>query len=1086
MSDYVVPSMEFALLQLFTRGGRNNHQLPARLAEAIFQKDPLETRVRLTAAGFFAEGRTVGRFVNMVTEYREARLKADSERRRAKSKEGRKQQLESGVISNARMDRIMANDELDIRERERQKRAAVAFPVAWVPSALPPEDAPASEHSYWLTCFARVCFANLMLELTPRDSRLDSTIREKASLWLNAHIPMLRYLDSGIQGKPEGEPYTDLDVDPVVFGDSYTGVRNADYPADHALIRHRTQMVPNPNRPLPDMLLCDIDFELPDLLEQAEEVYRQVHDDPHSDIVQWLVIGTNQEIGLGDRTAQQDAQHNRYPFFRCKKFVDADDILNHCIWSSALLSLRTLGDVRARGDVADKYKDAAYLWQLAFLDLADACERAGRYDDVFLLTPDPRAEVSILEAFYPWPGRAFHDGDLPNLFSTLSVIAMRGEQHVPKYNIARVINKSLAFACMRRLLTDTTRTALKEELSFFKVFSKMMQCMLMGTYAGSNKRLEGDSALAAMRLCSSREALIAKLAIAEDQSCRIILTAVRAYLAEYGRLNSAYSNASDKVIYWHGFVRDTHRMAEIVRETNLCAIDTFAEARVRLERHRKSSDAIVYRYRDSCVSESLFKTVSKQLEENTFREMEDARRDIVVFQSLIQELEENGRTLAECRDLWNAALLTDHSAVLEQLEFQDDALKIAAVLRHLVAINTDSIQRYAVEVPKEIKQHIINTMLHVPENMRFTEPCFSQLCEPEFGGLRRAVVHSLVRLVELYHERGAPKESQEQLADFSPYELKVVTWFLHICRLYDRVHLVRLDPTTEKTIETSMLTRRAVLYPGIQSLVPNDFMVYVTICCERVITKRDGAYGHDDVRYDLDLETPVCKRGNKTTKRAADDHKPLNYLLPATSDSEVAERASAHKLAFLRISCPKPVLCINLRGYKLVTGSHRGTKRQYMHCPKCASFHRVKTTGYLTKGGYACQRCLANDKTIQRIYKCGYCNTDIEPRFNKKEERWEEPTTTVRVMRFVSDPADPEYDVTIDPTQMWQELYFCNAHYGAAVAISHQRPADQHKGKPFRYLEKADLFHRIGQSALRNAERSQNIKFASRGVAKDN
>jgi hypothetical protein len=261
-------------------------------------------------------------------------------------------------------------------------------------------------------------------------------------------------------------------------------------------------------------------------------------------------------------------------------------------------------------------------------------------------------------------------------------------------------------------------------------------------------------------------------------------------------------------------------------------------------------------------------------------------------------------------------------------------------------------------------------------------------------------------------------------------------------------------------------------------------MVYVTICCERVVTMRDGAYGHDDVRYDLDLRMPTCNRGNKTTKKTPEDHVPLVFPHPAESDAEVKERAKKHKDNFLRISCPKPVMRINLRGYKLVLGNRRGTKRQYMHCPRCGCFHQVRTHNYLSQWGYVCQNCLRQDRTKDRLYSCAYCKGDIEPRYDEDAQQWVEPRTVVRVLRFTQDPGDPSWNIDDDPTSMWQNLYFCQSHYNAAVAISHQRVSDAAKGKPPRYLDKPELFRRIGKSMLRNAERSMDIKFASRGIAR--
>lgn len=1062
--------MELALLRLFQRGGRDNNQIPAHLAECVFQEDPLATREALIEHGFFAPGVTVEAFVDLMTNYRETRLRADSQRRRAKIDRLMAKIADRGNMSQHKQDRTRAQEELRVCKQERAMRAAVEYENAWIPAAIPNGDAPASEHTYWLTVLARVGFARLMLTLTPRDGKVGPCAREKTDLWLNAHIPLLKYMDqNGI--------VHDRDVDPAEFNDGYLGNRAADYPEDHAMFQERTWLVPNPKRPMPDEILAEIDFDMPDILEQAADVYRIVSRNPRCSLVTWLTSMEQQQQQRGDDR----------PWFTCKKFSNADDVLDHCIWSSVLMSLRALEKICNSGtNVADKYKDAAYLWQLAFLELAEMCAAAGRFDDQFMLAVDSAAGVTPLEAFYPWPGRAFHAGDLPNPFPTLSLIPLQGEEHVPEFDMARLINKSLPFACMRRRLTDTARKAIRSNTAFYKVFAKIIQCMLLGVYPGTKNRLHGDTALEMLRICSNSKTLIQKLSISEDQSCRIIFTAVRSYVCEYGRLNPTYAAASDEIIYWYGMVRDTRAMSDLIRDTNLLAIDTFAEARVRLNRHGKSSGAIVYRYRDKCVSEYMFKVVSKQLEHNTYAEMEDCRRDNDVFERLLSS---PAISLAEGVDgplqkVWKQALGTSHGETLSHvLASARGPQAIQTALRECIAFNQQCIERYREAIPKGIKQDILNMLLLVPEPLRFTEPCFSQLCQPKFGGLRRAVVHSLVRLVDLYHEQGSPKETREQLADFSPYELRITTWFLHCCRLYDRIHLVPLDPATEARIENTMMTKRVSLYPGVQQLHPNDFTVYATVCCEKIITMTDGIYGHDKVRYDSRLKQPVCKPKGKSTKKIlAPDHEEIWYPQPAQTSQEVKERAKAHKLNFIRISCPQPVMRINLRGFKLVVGSNRGTKHQYMHCPQCASFHKMDVRGFRAKGGYACQNCLAQDKTLQRNYQCAYCHASFQPRWDEETNRWRDPETIVRVLRVNNDPEDRSFDAMRSMNSIWQDLYFCPTHYTAAVAISHQRIVDRGAGRPSRYLEKEELFRRIGASQMRNAQRAKNIQFASRGI----
>ena len=183
---------------------------------------------------------------------------------------------------------------------------------------------------------------------------------------------------------------------------------------------------------------------------------------------------------------------------------------------------------------------------------------------------------------------------------------------------------------------------------------------------------------------------------------------------------------------------------------------------------------------------------------------------------------------------------------------------------------------------------------------------------------------------------------------------------------------------------------------------------------------------------------------------------------------------------------------ICIRGYCLQVGSHRGTKRRYMHCPECGCFHQVKTPCFLGEGGYKCMRCLVADKTITCFWKCAYCEDYIAPRWVKRQNcgptgpqgDWKPPKTTITVLRTEPHTGDDEFfDPMVDSIGMVQDIFFCNKHYGYARRITKNTAGHAKYGiKPI-IINKQELLKRIGNRQTSNAIRSDGIRFTQRGYS---
>lgn len=1107
------------MLRTFSFVGEDIDELTPGLIGVIFQEDFLATVEGFRQIGVFSEEVTVGEFLGLLDGYRDARYSVDIKHFR----KSRVAEVEA-AMETCKRDTINLDPEERQRVREKKlnelnqqsseeeamfinhKTSGLHHTLSWDFCKRPDAKAKVGDYTYWLSVYARVVFVHNLFSLTEVDRSVLPYVAEKRDRFLNGQIPLMGYLDNlsiALNRAPK-----DSDVDVLELLADYRPLGQSNFPDDVDMISFERVVVKN--KETPEEILRE-HIRMPDLMEQAKLVRRRILDDDQS-LIKWLVYGTTprerERFIVRNAIAPPSTQRNkttrtpvlstrgrqplwRLPWVYRKQFTDVGDILDHSIWAGMLVMLSQLSEVRETHE-EEECRDAAYLWQLAFLELIDVCDRAGQFSDEFMLKIDKRVRLSVLEVYYPYSERAFHHGDLPNIGNVLATIPLYGEQEIPDFDIGKVINKSMNFACVRRHLSQVTCDAITDSVAAFKVISRVMWCMLTGTYPGSQTRLDGETALRVKRTCDAQGELAKQLLRDKDRSCRVIFTAFRAYIAFYGTKNPLYATASAHYIDWYYFVDDTRTMAEQIRSSNMRANDMFAEARLKLERHNKSNTALVYRYRKGCLSQELYKFVSGALETTMFRELEDAKVDLHYLRLTEEKLvkgEDYGDDwirLAQRLEPSSGFMNMDARTTTKQQQL-DLVRKTARETRELI-------EEYSRDVPKAVKEKILNTLFCTPEEMRFESCVVNLLTDEAYGGLKHSVVSIMDNLVRLYYGRFAPKDCEEQLASLDAYHLRVLTWYLYCCRAFDRIHLIPLDAVTQEKIELAMKTERVRIFPGIQEINDKDFEVYVTLCCNSVVTEKGTPFGHDDVRYNMHTHEIVCKKKKKTKhgKTVVDNEAAFEKL--CFTEAEAKQQATARKNQFLAISCEnQPVMRICIRGYALQVGVSRSTKKRYMHCPKCACFHQVKTQCYFGDGGYQCTKCLKADKTIERFWTCAYCDAKLDPRWVPRPKSgstgpqgdWRPPQRTLEVLRTrESHDTREAFDPMTDPIGATQTLHFCEKHYNHACYITKRLPEHRQAGiKPF-VLRKDVLLELLRRRQIRDHFKSDGIVFQNRGYRK--
>lgn len=556
-------------------------------------------------------------------------------------------------------------------------------------------------------------------------------------------------------------------------------------------------------------------------------------------------------------------------------------------------------------------------------------------------------------------------------------------------------------------------------------------------------------------LTDDRDALLAALAVREPSPSGaplIVFTLFRMHIIHMASFNPQYVDQARDCIDWDAFCADSIKLSALVRQYRYFGADCFATARLHVGKTAKTPDAHVYRMRRRPQSVALADHFNEKLEKGLLRSM----RAFQVERRLLASLSPD-------RYFGSASLMAAY--VKDQLGLEALA---AADPEHWLRESRETVrvicERYERALTVQCKNAILNALLSLRPEERMTAPAFAMLKAEDMGGVSDQCVGLLCDLVNTYQTKAAPKEFKQRIGQLELDHFMVVCYYFNAVALIERVSFVALDADTVHRTDMAMAAR---LPPGTPFDAEQSYSVYVALCCERVCTLSGGGkYGNRKVAYDVERQCYICAAGKKSAfddNLVGNDADEDNHDNGDRNDDEYADHdddddddneADAEDLLgqmqgalkkrsqmmherkvirnmrkrFGRIPCGQPVLQVSLRGRALVWGNTADAKRQYMHCPLCASLHLFSMLGFSDSesGHYRCPECARTELMHQPYHTCAYCRRGPTSGAAIGDADW----------RYVYCPIEDEKEeeerlgreARSHARSLWQRLYFCKPH----------------------------------------------------------
>ena len=451
--------------------------------------------------------------------------------------------------------------------------ASSTNPPAWTPRFKMPDNAAlVKNYTYWATVWIRINCTYALLEYS------ENLKHVKATQFMNAHIPVIRYLDS--LDDPSDECITIQLVCSL-----YQKLGKSRFDEDRNLIKIDTTRIQVRSYPL-------------EILEQRFPQF----------------IWRPNDVKSANLKHLQDAGY----------WLNQPD--NHFI--TACLSIMVQCRDLHREETDMNVRDHLWFYHCCFLDVVAAAAAGGT-----------GAAQFASQLLFPYDSRCFTGYDLPDAFHVLSSIPLWGEQLVPTFPLGKFIQKSLPFAGARRTLIDTTDKTVTNDTAFWKLFSSLFYCMLIDTYPeyitrNRERCFDLQKLLAITKLVGDREVLKETLARKSfktpqnadtfnkenDKGCYIVFTAFRLWLLMIVQGQHHYQEAISGCLDWKLFTEETISMASVIRrESQIDARDVFAVPRETLKAVKNK----VYRYRKSNVVDTVLGNLMDGLEKQLFKELDE-------------------------------------------------------------------------------------------------------------------------------------------------------------------------------------------------------------------------------------------------------------------------------------------------------------------------------------------------------------------------------------------------------------------------------------------------------------------------------
>lgn len=544
-----------------------------------------------------------------------------------------------------------------------QDRPMEEFPPAWTSTFVPKSNFGAYEWfcAVWLRVNTALTFAQT----------------QKIQRFINAHIPLVRYLDSLVDPQ-------DLLIDAQLATQLYQPLGNSYYDEDRNFV--------------------ELDTERHCLRECNIQILER-----HFPHYTWRLEPTM------DHLASQSAEKQRAQVAAANFYYGRHtpaDWWNYLIYYSCLSLM-----MQCRQLHAETQLDALWFYYCAFLDLLYNC---GGLTDVQMLTPRGNESRTLMEIYYPHGNRAFTAYDLPNVFHVIQTIPLQGEQSAPPFQLGKFIQKSMPFCCARRTLISYTDSLVHEDLAFWRLFSCIFYCLLMDAYPSEltkqRERHWDIGKLLDMRtLVTNRDMMREALSRngqkdqtaadvfnrETDKGCHVVFTAFRMWILMMALHQNHYVEVARKYIQWDDFCKQTVKMAAVIQnETLPTAPDPFVACREQLVRLDKSPQSQVYRYRKTNLVETLLETFTSMLEKDLYQVGEFEAMNVATKERILNLFLRVPRSewfspmalsilkLPEYGDVSNESIIV----LLECVQGYDNDVKPKELVQKLELLDTDDFQ----------------------------------------------------------------------------------------------------------------------------------------------------------------------------------------------------------------------------------------------------------------------------------------------------------------------------------------------------------------------------------------------------------
>lgn len=565
----------------------------------------------------------------------------------------------------------------------------------------------------------------------------------------------------------------------------------------------------------------------------------------------------------------------------------------------------------------------------------------------------------LLQQYYPAWNRAFLKDDLPDVFHALMQIPLNGERRAPETDLCAILQKCLPIASQRRGLITTTVDLARTNSHFWELFRKLFWCTMTHIPLFDMEKLHYI-----LKICSDKKLFLQMWRTDLKKECSkatpVAFTIFRLWILKMLEEQDWYKRKTRQHVDWKYFEEYVERELRYI-VANFDFTD-FTDPNI-----------------------------------NSFDPLKNLRNDKGYENQVFHKYKDNTMTMF----------------IREKLDKEFRKQLCLNIYEDMISL--DRYDEYSLVLP--VKQNILNLLVKMPIEDRYTYMTFLTLCLPEYGTISESSTTIMYELIHIYQGTAKPKKMSLLINRLPLKDYLVILWFFQVLSILENIQFIPIPKAIARLTYQSMKKGRYMVYPTVE-LDDSVYDIYMCICCKKLHTLcGKNQYGHEKmVVLDTSFKQLICK-GTKTTANRS-------KVVPILQDDKEIVRYVRNSL--LDFSCNNnPVLKIPLKGFMLHFQPSMRKHEYYWHCPSCGSFHQYDV--FLWRDTYRCPHCF--DDTVEQVFAtCTMCEQYLKDKtfFHKSLE-----VTSI----------DPEFK-----GDYFQQLYFCKKHYNNA------------KNSVFRGVEKKQTF----------------------------